>query len=282
MIAIFNIAAIVVKAQSGNLSVVNSGNTYQVIFTPTWTGSFTLGASSLVAFKAPVGTVSLPNTVTDVAGGPWTLTSPKQSDANFDYWGYTTSGNTAMSFTSGTPITFFTFPVPSPCNGTVSIVDPNNLPNGGSGIVNGFDYGTTINSPVGTNIASVSGNGATCTSPFAAQNPPAKSASPGATQQGDAQTELSPSGGVAPYTYLQDTGSSCVAPSGGITALPTPVSINSSTGVYSFTSPTTPGQYYYCIKVCDATTPTANCTTKTYTLTVNATCNAGNVAPSVH
>jgi hypothetical protein len=279
LMAVLNIA-FAATAQSGNLSIVNENGTYKVTFTPTSSGAFTLGASSLVALKAPLGTMALPTTVTDVSGGPWTLTSPKQSDANFDYWGYTTSGNTALTLTSGTPITLFTFPAPLPCNGTVSIVDPANLPAGGSGIVNGFDFGTTINSPVSGNIASVTGAGAVCANPLTAQTPPVQTQTAGAPATGNAATELAPSGGVGSYTYLQDISSSCIAPSGA-TALPTPVTVNSSTGAYSYNTPSNPGTYYYCIKVCDAGTP-QSCVTKTYTISVPSVCNAGSVAPSVH
>jgi hypothetical protein len=266
------------SAQSGNLSIVNSSGTYQVVFTPTSTGPFTLGASALVAFKANLGTFTIPSTVTDVTGGPWTLTSPKQSDATFDYWGFTTSGNTALSFTSGTPITLFTFPAPTCTGGTLSIVDPNNLPNGGTGIVNGFDFGTFFNSPTGGNIATVTGSGVSCSGPLTLGSPLASSqnVTPGSTNSGNAATNLAPRGGNQPYSYSQDTGSTCT-PIGGATTLPTPVTVNSSTGAYSYTAPTTPGTYYFCIKVCDATTPTPVCQTGTFPVVVQSVCaaNAG-------
>lgn len=268
------------SAQSGNLSIVNNSGTYQVVFTPTSTGPFTLGASALVALKANLGTFTLPSTVTDVTGGPWTLTSPKQSDATFDYWGFTTSGNTALSFTTGTPITLFTIPAPSCTGGTLSVVDPNNLPGGGSGIVNGFDFGTFFNSPTGGNIAGVSGSGVSCSGPLTLgkPNPSNQNVTPGGTGTGNALTDLAPSGGNQPYTYSQDTGATCIAPSGA-TALPTPVTVNSSTGAYSYTAPNTPGTYYFCIKVCDATTPTSVCKTATYPVVVQSVCaaNAGSL-----
>ncbi len=265
-------------AQSGNLSIINDNGTYKVNFTPTSSGSFTLGASSLVALKAPIGTMTLPNTVTDVTGGPWTLSSPKQSDASFDYWGYTTSGNTALTFTSGVPITLFSFPAPTPCLGTVTIVDPNNLPASGSGIVNGYDFGTTINSPVGSNIASVSGSGATCNNLTFTVNNPSKSAPAGSSVTGDAPTEIGPSGGVTPYSYsIPSTG--CSAPSSSPSAQALPASsnlnVNSSNGSYTFTAPTTVGTYYYCIQVCDNTG--TNCKIATYTLTVACAANAGSL-----
>lgn len=266
------------SAQSGNLSIVNNSGTYQIVFTPTSTGSFTLGASALVALKANLGTFTLPAIVTDVTGGPWTLTSPKQSDATFDYWGFTTSGNTALTFTAGTPIILFTFPAPSCTAGTLSIVDPNNLPAGGTGIVNGFDFGTFFNSPTGGNIAGVSGSGVSCSGSlsFANPNPASQNVSPGSTNSGNASTDLVPSGGNQPYTYSQDTGVTCVAPAGA-SALPTPVTVNSSTGAYAYTAPATAGTYYFCIKVCDATTPTPVCQTATYPVVVQSVCaaNAG-------
>lgn len=265
-------------AQSGDLSIINDNGTYKVNFTPTSSGSFTLGASSLVALKAPLGTMTLPNVVADVTGGPWTLTSPKQSDASFDYWGYTTSGNSPLTFTNGVAITLFSFPAPTPCLGTVSIVDPNNLPASGTGIVNGYDYGTTINSPVGSNIANVSGAGATCNNLTFTVNNPIKSAPAGAPVTGNAPSEIIPSGGVTPYSYsLPPTG--CTAPSGSPSALPLPassnLSVNSSTGDYTFTAPNTTGTYYYCIQVCDNTG--TNCKIATYTLTVGCAANAGSL-----
>ncbi len=268
----------IATAQSGDLSIINDNGTYKVNFTPTSSGSFTLGASSLVAMKAPLGTMTLPNVVTDVTGGPWTLTSPKNSDASFDYWGYTTSGNTPLTFTSGVPITLFTFPAPTPCLGTVTIVDPNNLPASGTGIVNGYDYGTTINSPLSGNIASVSGAGATCNELTFATDNPMKSGAAGSTVSGNVGTEVGPSGGVTPYNYSVAT-TGCSAPSGNPSALPLPSSSNlvvdSSTGAYTLTAPSNTGTYYFCIKVCDNTGTT--CKIATYTLTVGCAANAGSL-----
>jgi hypothetical protein len=244
------------------------------MFTPTSTGPFTLGASALVALKANLGTFTLPSTVTSVTGGPWSLTSPQKSDATFDYWGFSTSGNTSLTFTAGTSITLFSFPAPSCTGGTLSLVDPNNLPNG-DGIVNGYDFGTYFSSPTGGNIAGVSGFGVSCSGPLtlANPNPSNQNVTPGGTGTGNASTDLVPTGGNQPYNYSQDTGATCIAPPGA-TTLPNPVTVNSSTGVYSFMAPNTSGTYYFCIKVCDATTPTQLCKTATYQVVVQNGCAA--------
>ncbi|RYF78267.1 MAG: hypothetical protein EOO39_01890, partial [Cytophagaceae bacterium] len=115
-------------------------------------------------------------------------------------------------------------------------------------------------------IASFTATNATL--PLQANNPPALTATPGTLNTGNAATELAPSGGTTPYTYSNDTGNPSCSAVAGATALPASnLTVASGTGSYSYTAPTTPGTYYFCIKVCDAT-PT--CVTKTYTLTVTA------------
>ncbi|MDZ7900143.1 MAG: hypothetical protein U5N85_19240 [Arcicella sp.] len=117
-----------------------------------------------------------------------------------------------------------------------------------------------------------------------AVNPSPQVATVNEPKAGTASTDLTPTGGTGPYVYSVDITASCVIPSGG-TALPSTSNLtvtNSATGAYTYTTPATAGTYYFCIKVCDTTTPTANCLTKTYTLTVTAPpCLAGTTAPII-
>jgi large repetitive protein len=85
---------------------------------------------------------------------------------------------------------------------------------------------------------------------------------------GNAATELAPVGGVGAYTYT-DVTTTCTPPSGS-TGQITLTSLNASTGAYNYTAPATAGTYYYCIKVCDASLPTASCVTSTYTVNVTS------------
>lgn len=123
-----------------------------------------------------------------------------------------------------------------------------------------------ISSPATTQITALA-------APIQANNPPALTATPGTSNTGNAAAELTPSGGTTPYSYSNDTGNGSCSAVAGATALPTnSLTVNSSTGSYSYTAPATPGVYYFCVKVCDAT-PT--CVTKTYTLTVVAPAGVG-------
>ena len=113
-----------------------------------------------------------------------------------------------------------------------------------------------------------------CTSPA-----PTPSIVGGTSQTGNAATDLKPTGGKGPYTYSTDASVACVAPTGA-TALPAAnnLIVNGSTGAYSYTAPTTPGTYYFCIKVCDAGSP-QQCVTTPYTISV--TCSAASSTPTL-
>ncbi|WP_028524405.1 DUF11 domain-containing protein [Runella limosa] len=117
----------------------------------------------------------------------------------------------------------------------------------------------------------------TVTTTLCTSTPPAQTASAGASQSGNAATELNPQGGTAPYTYTDDT-NNCTAP-GGATKLPAAsnLTVNPTTGAYTYTAPNTAGTYYFCIKVCDNSAPTPKCTTVTYTVTVGASAGAGTI-----
>jgi uncharacterized repeat protein (TIGR03803 family) len=90
---------------------------------------------------------------------------------------------------------------------------------------------------------------------------------------GNAAVQLAPTGGTAPYTYASaNSDPGCTPPSGSLGTIA--VSVNSSTGAYSYTTPATPGTYHFCIRVCDDTMPAAICNIATYTVIVTPTCNA--------
>jgi hypothetical protein len=123
----------------------------------------------------------------------------------------------------------------------------------------------------------------TATAGLILATPPASAltATPSQAKVGNAATDLAPSGGTAPYSYSSGTGDpACVAPSGataltGVTILPT--------GAYSYTAPSTPGNYYFCVKVCDTTLPTAICSVKVYQVAVAAAaCSIGTAVPGVN
>lgn len=115
------------------------------------------------------------------------------------------------------------------------------------------------------------------------QTPAAQTATVNEAKTGNAATELAPSGGTGPYVYSDGTNDpGCVAP-GGASVLPSGSNlvVQSTTGAYSYTAPSTPGTYYFCIKVCDSATPTPDCVYATYTVVVSPVCNAGVAAPAL-
>jgi hypothetical protein len=80
-----------------------------------------------------------------------------------------------------------------------------------------------------------------------------------------------PSGGTGPYSYSNGSADPlCVAPVGATALPPSSNLVVNSNGSYSYTAPTTAGTYFFCIKVCDSSTPTPICTIATYTVTVAA------------
>ena len=113
-----------------------------------------------------------------------------------------------------------------------------------------------------------------------ANNPTTQTVPGGQAYTGNAGTELAPTGGTGPYTYSNGSSDpACINP-GGATALPPASNLtvtNSTTGAYTYTAPTASGTYFFCIKVCDSTSPTPNCVVKTYTVVVP--CAAGNTPP---
>ncbi len=105
------------------------------------------------------------------------------------------------------------------------------------------------------------------------------------TKSGNAATELLPTGGIGAYAYTNGSSDpGCVAPVG---ATPLPLSsaltINAVTGAYSYTRPNAVGTYYFCVKVCDSSSPTPFCSIAVYKVVVTAPpCNAGTNPPGVN
>ena len=105
------------------------------------------------------------------------------------------------------------------------------------------------------------------------------------TKSGNAASELLPTGGIGAYTYTNGSADpACVAPVG---ATPLPLSsnltINTVTGAYSYTRPSAVGTYYFCVKVCDSSSPTPFCSVAVYKIVVTAPpCNAGTTPPGVN
>jgi hypothetical protein len=144
-----------------------------------------------------------------------------------------------------------------------------------------FDKANSCYSPADSVTATIT----SCSASLTASNPPAQTATTSQAKTGTASTDLAPVGGNGTYVYSVDNSASCT-PLVGATALPLSSNLtvtNSITGTYTYTAPATAGVYYYCIKVCDTTTPTANCATKTYKLTVTAPagCPIGTITPGV-
>ncbi|WP_044174062.1 hypothetical protein [Flectobacillus major] len=118
----------------------------------------------------------------------------------------------------------------------------------------------------------------TGTGPGVSSGNPVVTANTNEPKTGNAATELVPTGGTAPYVYSNGSSDAgCVAPVG---ASPLPPSSNftvQSNGTYSYTAPSTAGTYYYCIKVCDSSTPTPVCKVAVYTLNTTASPGAGTI-----
>jgi hypothetical protein len=124
----------------------------------------------------------------------------------------------------------------------------------------------------------------TCTSPLTISQPPAIIKPVNTSVTGSVPTDVIPTGGTGTITYSNgSTDPLCVAPSG---ANPLPGSsnllINSVSGGYSYTTPTTAGTYYFCVKVCDSTPSTPICKIAIYKVTVTApSCAVGTAIPTL-
>jgi hypothetical protein len=125
----------------------------------------------------------------------------------------------------------------------------------------------------------------TCAGPLAITQPAVITKPVSTPVTGTAPTDLIPTGGTGAINYSNgSTDALCVQPIGA-TALPATSNllINSLTGAYSYTTPTTAGTYYFCVKVCDSASPTPSCAFATYKVVVTPpACAAGTVAPGVN
>jgi uncharacterized repeat protein (TIGR01451 family) len=107
-----------------------------------------------------------------------------------------------------------------------------------------------------------------------------QSANTNENKSGNAATELLPTGGNPGYTYSNGSADPlCVAPVGATALPPASNLVVNSNGSYTYTAPAMPGTYYFCVKVCDSTSPTPVCSIATYKVVVVATCAVGSAVP---
>ncbi len=228
--------------------------------------------SSPLAIVQPTPTIKTPNTpVTGIAptdlvptGGTGTLT---YSDGTNDPLCTVPSGSTALPASSNLTVNAST--------GAYSYTTPS-TPGTYVFCIKVCDSATpTPNCVLGKYTVTVP------PSPLAIVTPPTQTGLPNTPKTGIAPTDLTPTGGTGTLTYSDGTNDPlCTVPSGS-TALPASsnLTVNASTGAYSYTTPSTPGTYVFCIKVCDSATPTPNCVLGKYTVTVAPPpCNAGTTA----
>jgi hypothetical protein len=99
-------------------------------------------------------------------------------------------------------------------------------------------------------------------------------------KSGNAASDLVPIGGSGTYTYANgSTHPACIIPIGATASIP--VTFNSN-GSYSYTAPATPGTYFFCVLVCDTSSPTPICILASYKVIVTApACVVGTAVPSL-
>lgn len=186
---------------------------------------------------------------------------------------------TASNLPSGTTLTWHTG---TPATTVNKITTPSAV---GAGTYYAAFFDATNNCYSGTGgngsaTTVVTATTTTCAA-LTANNPSTQTVSSGQAFTGNAGTELAPTGGTGPYTYSNGSSDpACTNPGGGAVALPPASNLtvtNSTTGAYTYTAPTAAGTYFFCIKVCDSTSPTPSCVVKTYTVVVP--CAAGSNPP---
>ena len=103
-------------------------------------------------------------------------------------------------------------------------------------------------------------------------------------KSGTVPTDITVMGGVGTITYSNGSADpACIAPSGA-SALPGSSNlIIGANGSYSYTTPAAVGPYFFCVKVCDSTMPTADCKIAIYKVVVlPPPCNVGTTAPKIN
>jgi hypothetical protein len=142
-----------------------------------------------------------------------------------------------------------------------------------------FDATNTCYSP-----APATGVTVTITTCLSITQPSTQSGLQNISKSGTIPSDVSPTGGVGTITYSNGSADpACIAPSGA-TALPGSSNLMiGANGSYSYTTPATVGTYYFCVKVCDSTTPTADCKVAIYQVIVMPPpCNVGPTAPKIN
>lgn len=195
-----------------------------------------------------------------------------------DYITFGFQGATSFNIPANTEIKLFSFKNTGTCLGSFQLIDNQNDPFSN---LTPPDYANSANTNPGNAITVLGaggeaytgnyGTGANaCSTPLSINPNVSQSVTSGQSKSGNAATDLSPTGGTAPLIYSNgNNDAACIAPSGA-NLLPSSsnLSINASTGAYTYTAPTTAGTYYFCIKVCDSSSPTPVCSVSTYTITV--------------
>jgi hypothetical protein len=104
-------------------------------------------------------------------------------------------------------------------------------------------------------------------------------------KSGTVSSDVTPTGGFGAITYSNGSADpACIAPSGA-SALPgsSNLLIGATGPTYSYTTPAAVGTYFFCIKVCDSTTPTPDCKVAIYKVVVlPPPCNVGTTAPKIN
>ncbi len=141
-----------------------------------------------------------------------------------------------------------------------------------------FDVTNNCYSPTPTTGVTV-----TITTCLSITQPATQTSLQNVAKSGTVSADVTITGGVGAIIYSNGSSDpACVAPSGA-TALSSPLTINSSTGQYSYTTPSTVGSYYFCVKVCDSTSPTPDCKVAIYKVVVlPPPCNVGTTAPKIN
>jgi uncharacterized repeat protein (TIGR03803 family) len=136
----------------------------------------------------------------------------------------------------------------------------------------------------GTATTAVTVTVTSCTGPISVQTPAVQNTFLSEARTGNGATELAPSAGTGAYTYANGSGDAlCVAPAGAV-ALPASsnLTITTGTGAYTYTSPAVAGTYYFCVKVCDSSTPSVKCNVSAYTVVAASVCaTTNNTAPKI-